>query len=158
MAEYSAILAISDLHYAYPSQKLVELAKRCDYVFFLGDGIVRLGDIAKCEGIHIVKGNCDALNFPEEEVVEVDGVRIFLTHGHRYGVKDGLLKLTLRAKELGCSATFYGHTHYADISEYDGVQLLCPGSLSSPRCGIATFIMAVVEKGKLQANLVNADF
>src|SRR5690606_9819854 len=55
------------------------------------------------------KGNCDWDDaFEEEKIVEFEGLRIFVTHGHLYGVKSSLLKLNIVQKKwvrmLYCSA------------------------------------------------------
>ena len=84
--------------------------------------------------IHSVAGNCDFLsvNHPDA-LLEIAGVRIFLTHGHRFDVKGGLLRLSLAARERQADICLYGHTHIASITAADGVMLMNPGSISLPR-------------------------
>ena len=93
------IFAFSDIHEGTIPPRLLAVAEESDYVFFLGDGAARMGDLALHKGFFAVKGNCDYLPLPEETVTEVEGVKILLTHGHRYGVKTDLLSLALRAEE-----------------------------------------------------------
>lgn len=40
----------------------------------------------------IVRGNCDGwgCDYEDDMLVNIGGVNIFVTHGHRYGVKSGL--------------------------------------------------------------------
>ncbi len=47
-----------------------------------------------------VRGNCDLWGPPRAETLlrTFEGVRIFGTHGHRYGVKQGLLRFSLRRR------------------------------------------------------------
>lgn len=81
----------------------------------------------KCE---YVLGNNDfrVNNVPFDRVFEFGGKRIFLTHGHRYGVKGGYLRVWSRARELKADVCIFGHTHQ-DVCEYeDGIWLVNPGS------------------------------
>lgn len=83
-----------------------------------------------------VVGNCDrGVNGPQEELLELEGWRIYLTHGHLYGVKGGLLRLHFRARELGARIAVFGHTHVAQQEQVDGITLLNPGSIARSRLG-----------------------
>lgn len=82
----------------------------------------------------IVRGNCDAArDVPEEQVVAWGGVRVLLTHGHRYRVKETLLPLKYRALEVGANLVLFGHSHVPLATMEDGVLLVNPGSLAAPR-------------------------
>ena len=59
------------------------------------------------------------------------GVKIFYTHGHYYGVKSGLYTFACAARERGAQVALYGHTHNALEDYDDGLYLLNPGSLNS---------------------------
>ncbi|MBO7376534.1 MAG: metallophosphoesterase family protein, partial [Clostridia bacterium] len=50
-------------------------------------------------------------------------------HGHKYGVKGGLVRLAAAAAARGCRAAFYGHTHAPCVKMKDGVLLVNPGTL-----------------------------
>lgn len=82
----------------------------------------------------IVKGNCDWDDaFEEERIVEFEGLRIFVTHGHLYGVKSSLLKLQYRAKEVGADVVLFGHSHVAYCIQHDEQLFVNPGSIRRPR-------------------------
>ena len=66
----------------------------------------------------------------DEKVIEIEGVRIFATHGHLYSVKSTLARLAERAKSEGCRIALYGHTHCAREDDIDGVTLINPGNFS----------------------------
>lgn len=122
---------ISDTHGNRSAlQKLTPIIKENDYLIFLGDGILDVYSYKNLpkEKLITVLGNCDGGS--GEEVIEVENVKILITHGHEYGVKNSLQKLFLRAKEVGATVALYGHTHVADIIEHDGVTLINPGTLS----------------------------
>jgi predicted phosphodiesterase len=104
----------------------------------------------------IVKGNCDILSsYPQELVVELENVKLLLTHGHLYNVKKSLLNLTYRASELGCGAALFGHTHISGIEKCNGVTLINPGSIGSPRIGRESYCYMVLHNGGLTANICN---
>ena len=60
------IFAFSDIHEGTIPPRLLAVAEESDYVFFLGDGAARMGDLALHKGFFAVKGNCDYLPLPEE--------------------------------------------------------------------------------------------
>ena len=150
-----SVVAFSDLHYNEVPEQLKEACKYADYVFFLGDGIRNLKDVAYADNFHGVCGNCDYTQFFElEEVVQVEDVKILITHGHRYSVKEDTLSLVSRAHELNCDVVFYGHTHIADIETAEGVTLVNPGALYAPMMGNRSYCYAVVNGKKFSAKIV----
>jgi len=92
-------------------------AGRCDGIIFLGDG---LRDLLYCDAdaslIYSVRGNCDVFSMgtydePDQRLLELGGKKIFITHGHRYGVKSSLDSLIYAAAERDADAVLFGHTH-----------------------------------------------
>lgn len=150
------ITVFSDLHYSKLPEKIKNVAEESSYCFFLGDGIHSVGDIILHKEFHAVKGNCDDFTgFPDEEVIEVEKVKILVTHGHRYHVKRDLLSLLYRAKELNCRLVFYGHTHFAEENEIDGITLINPGAIESPGTGTPSYCYAVIDGEKIVTKIVN---
>ncbi len=127
------LVVISDSHGNIRAmEKLRPFVAENDYFLFLGDGIADIFPIRKeyFDKTYFCTGNCDCFpSYPTEGVLEVEKMRIFYTHGHRYGVKSGLGNLAKEAKSRGCQVALYGHTHTPLISEIDGVTLINPGSL-----------------------------
>ncbi len=105
---------------------------RPDRVFHLGDCVSdadRLRTLFPEVPLTCVRGNCDSPPAaPASATVEFGGVRIFLTHGHEYGVKYSVDSLVYAAQEAGARLALFGHTHEALNVEIAGVQLLNPGS------------------------------
>lgn len=131
------IAVVSDTHRI---NKYIDIAKKyikeCDAVIHLGDNIEDVDRLT--EGfkglVYSVKGNCDfSSKYPSEQVVDVEGKKIFITHGHNYGVKYSMNNIYYRAKELEVDIALFGHTHESLIIEEDGVVLMNPGSISLPR-------------------------
>lgn len=153
----TTILIFSDTHGLPLPERVKSVSNESDCVVFLGDGISALDDLLFKKNLHMVLGNGDFAyrGVKREEVLDIEGVKILICHGHAYRVKHDLLPLALRAKELGCDYAFYGHTHVAAIDEYDGVTLLCPGSPTCPHSPAASYAYAVAHNGKLTCKIVN---
>lgn len=89
------------------------------------------------------KGNCDGQAMAKiDEFLEINGITIWLTHGHRYHVKQGLSELRYWAKQYNAAVVVYGHTHTPVMLEAENVVLFNPGSAAQPvdyhlpTCGI----------------------
>lgn len=69
----------------------------------------------------------------ENLLFNADGVRIFMTHGHRYNVKLGYESLANAAHFSGAQLALFGHTHEADFLRMGNVTLFNPGSAGMGR-------------------------
>ena len=69
----------------------------------------------------------------ENLLFNADGVRIFMTHGHRYNVKLGYESLANAAHFSGAQLALFGHTHEADFLRMGDVTLFNPGSAGMGR-------------------------
>ena len=98
------LLILSDSHGEQEFMQLAVRRERPDAVIHLGDHCADADRLAEefC-GLPVlsVRGNCDLWGPPRAETLlrTFEGVRIFGTHGHRYGVKQGLLRFSLAAQE-----------------------------------------------------------
>lgn len=147
------IVAISDTHGNYSAiEKLLPIINENDYLFHLGDHDNDLKVFCRDIKSEIlsVKGNCDGGG--EDKLIVIDGVKILLTHGDRYGVKSSLYKILVKAKELGVQAVFYGHTHKAEIIFEDGIYLINPGSMTI--FGNNSYCYTVIANGKITPTIV----
>lgn len=125
------ILVFSDSHSAMG--KMVEAMEheRPHHVFFLGDHYrdgIELSELYPDIPMDIVRGNCDWGRGPDLRVVELEGVRFLLTHGHLQYVKSGLDELLQEAKNRQVQVACFGHTHLAKVVYRDGIYLMNPGS------------------------------
>ena len=156
------VLFLSDSHGDRAGIRLMAEAAarggRLDAALHLGDGASDFigltaffqqlnPDIA----LHGVRGNCDfGSDVPEEEEVCLGGVRIFMTHGHRYYVKSGLYTLDDEAvrrhaenpfvaevmRELGPLLTYGPHvTLSRRISDARAIPAGNPGPDASRKTG-----------------------
>lgn len=129
------ILIVSDSHGL--TTELTEIKeKHSDGVdLFIHCGDSELSAIEKSLSRYlVVRGNCDfEKNFPEELVENVNGLRLFIAHGHRYSVKSTLLNLAYRAKELKANIVCFGHSHILGAEMIDDILYINPGSIRLPR-------------------------
>ena len=101
--------------------------------------------------LHAVAGNNDPwVRREAEKVVAVGNVKMFMTHGHLYGVWDNGFRIAKRAEELGCSVALFGHSHVPVDETFGSVRAFNPGSISRPRVGeYSVGIMEIDDTGKV---------
>ena len=77
-----------------------------------------------------VRGNCDGWmdKSPLEMELVIGGVRFFITHGHKYGVKSDIETLSQIAAAKGAQICCFGHTHIPRCEYRNGVLMLNPGA------------------------------
>ena len=106
---------------------------------FLGDGEHDLDRMRKAypdKVILNVAGNCDySSSAPDFGTFDADGVRLFFTHGHNWGVKYTVERVFYKAKECDAQIALFAHTHTRFYEYFDGVHILNPGSAALPRDG-----------------------
>ncbi len=82
----------------------------------------------------LVRGNCDVDDtVPEERIIDWEGLRILVVHGHLLRVKQTAMNLRYRAMETGSHIVCFGHTHVMTCTESGGILFVNPGSLARPR-------------------------
>lgn len=141
-------LIISDSHgRANDVMDAVEQVKP-DIVFHLGDGandLRGLGLLYPDITLYQVGGNCDySSNMELVRQVNMQGVRILMTHGHIFKVKQSIEKLVKEANGRNADVVLYGHTHVSYYEERDGLMIINPGSIGySGKYGVLT-----IENGK----------
>ena len=128
------LLICSDSHGARRSLLRIAEKETPDALLFLGDGLRDADFVAgRCPALRVlgVRGNCDYAvdGAPEDWLTELEGVRIYLCHGHLYGVKTGLGRLRERGSLLGARLVLFGHTHCPLLREEPEMTLLNPGSV-----------------------------
>ena len=144
------ILVMSDSHSSLRFMHSCIQAVRPVVMIHLGDFFEDAQAVAE-DYPHIpliqVPGNCDRWRIspgePEIIVTRVDGVDLYLTHGHLHGVKMTLGNLLREARKCNVQAVLYGHTHIADcFLEDDGLWVLNPGS-----CNYSGGSVGLIETG-----------
>ncbi len=116
-------------------ERILLLNPGADRILSLGDSEMTEGELSRL-GVYGVKGNYPfEPDFPDELTTVFEGWKTFVTHGHRYGVKNGLYWLSERARAEACDLVLFGHTHAPLLEERDGIIFLNPGSAARPRIG-----------------------
>ena len=149
------LLVLSDTHrslgFAYEAIE----TESPDAVAHLGDHLSDAEDLSFAfqePEFFYVTGNCDYEPAARQSLLlELAGVRIFLTHGHLFGVKSGLDTLAAAAKDMGAQLALFGHTHQALLEERNGVTLLNPGAAG--RFGRSSYAVVELENGKFSCQL-----
>ncbi|MBQ3078092.1 MAG: phosphodiesterase [Clostridia bacterium] len=150
------LMIASDLHGSEPCcQAMLDRfeAEQADRLLLLGDllyhgprndlpegyrpkGVIALLNAVK-DKLMCVRGNCEAevdqmvLEFPvmaDYLLLELDGHRIFATHGHHYN-KDNPPPIGMG------DILLHGHTHLHTLEKHDAFVLLNPGSVTLPKGG-----------------------
>ena len=159
------LLVISDSHGRYERiSELIGMHKNIDALIFLGDGLSdldRAGVYDERFAVFSVKGNCDGISLfgrgetKSESVLELDGYRFLLMHGHTRGVKHSMTNAIYAAREASADVLLFGHTHEAiekyipADSEYSldrPLYLFNPGSLGASGDGWGYFGLIEIRK------------
>lgn len=153
------ILVISDTHGV--NKEIIEIFsenEKADMIIHLGDYVKDGEKISKILGLPcvIVKGNGDYnSDYPEDRFIEIEGKKIFSTHGHKYNIKSNLDKLYHKSMKLKADIILFGHSHIPLNIKKDGIIIMNPGSPSIPRGidGIKTY--GIIEIGeKIETRVV----
>lgn len=142
------IVVCSDSHGNSRALQEVLDRERPEVLLFLGDGERDWNtvDVPQRTGFFAVSGNCDFMAMePTYRRLELCGKRIFMTHGHVYGVKQGLYGLSLQVEEQPADLVLYGHTHQPKWDEHNGCLYLCPGSIGYHE---ERYVVLTLEEGK----------
>jgi hypothetical protein len=131
------ILVISDSHGRNDDiEGVLKQVGHIDYMIHCGDlerGEEYVRALVDCP-VTLVAGNNDYyLDLPMEEVIELWGYKILVTHGHYHYVNSGVDNLKEYARRLGVDIAMYGHTHVPYFEVDEDLTVLNPGSLTYPR-------------------------
>ena len=130
------IAIVSDTH----NKCLDETARlikeyKAEYIIFLGD-LYEDGSVLEnktfLDGISVL-GNNDYMlygKFSDEEIIDVNGYKIFICHGHTYKVEDDLSLLREKAEKEKFDICLFGHTHVYHEEIINGIYYYNPGSPS----------------------------
>lgn len=144
-------------------EQIIAQESDADLFLHLGDGLRELHEI-KVERPELtiagVKGNND-FYFEENNslTIELFEKRLFFTHGHIFGVKNGLSRIRREAQDMDVSLVAFGHTHKALLTEDNGIFYINPGSASlafsyaNPSYGVI-----IIDKNEIKPSIVRIDW
>lgn len=135
------VLVISDSHGKLDRLISIYEEEKPDVVLCAGDFSEdgeELSFIYPNSKYYIVKGNCDYYDIKSEDemVIELEGHRVFLAHGHHYGVKQLYDLIEKRGMELNCDIVVFGHTHRQYLEIKEGITLFNPGAVMNRDYGV----------------------
>lgn len=112
---------------------LIHLGNRCYDALSLQDQVDKM---------ILIRGNME-LASPKvtsigsfEEEFDIEGVKVFATHGHRYSISSTFVFLKKQAKKIGANIVLFGHTREKKLEFEEDVLYFNPGSLMNNEYGI----------------------
>ena len=148
------ILVLSDSHSAMRFMRSCVETIKPQAIVHLGDHYddgEALGELYPQIPLHQVPGNCDRYRCPPwvhaTVCYDVCGVRLYMTHGHKQGVKSSTAMMVAEARAMDAQAALYGHTHVAEVYQTEsGMWVMNPGTAGY---GGGSAGLLLVENGKI---------
>lgn len=151
---------VSDTHSLPVPQQVFDDFKNVDLIVHAGDFCAKsdlnvFKKIAKVKGVF---GNMDGLEIrqvlPETDIIDADGIRIGICHGHGPAAKvPGLVQSAFKGKKV--RVVIFGHSHLPYNETVDGVLYFNPGSpndiVRAPYC---SYGILDINNGKVDAKIV----
>ena len=139
------ILVLSDSHGELSGMETAVEREQPRMILHLGDcwrDAERLAERYPDIPMEHVPGNCDWGSFDQpERLLEFEGVRVLMMHGHTRNVKSSPLAAQYAAREWGADVLLFGHTH-RPLVDYDGtLYTMNPGAIGDfrrPTYGVVT--------------------
>ena len=148
----TVIGVISDTH-GLLRPEAVEALRGVDRILHAGDvGAPEiLKELESIAPVTAVRGNVDsggwAQKLPLSEVIEVEGVSIYMLHI--------LEKIDLKPEAAGLKVVVHGHSHVPKIEEKNGVLYFNPGSAGPRRFKLPVTVgRLIVEKDALRREMI----
>ena len=149
---------ISDTHGSVQAiQKAVQAAGQVELWLHAGDYSQDGDALSRLTGVEVIaaKGNCDgAAEAKIDEFIQIGKVKIWLTHGHHYAVKQDEQELLWWGREFEANIIIYGHTHVPDCRWVENILIFNPGSAAHPRYGGGTIGIIDIDGEKVQAHII----
>lgn len=147
------ILVITDSHGRKDIIEKVIKIETPNIIISAGDYCDDLEDIQYIYediSFYIVRGNCDFINrkYKDNYILDI-GKKIFITHGHLYGVKSDMSELEREAERLNVDCVCFGHTHIPYRVKKKYIEYFNPGALKDGYYGIIEI------DDKLELNIYN---
>jgi uncharacterized protein len=151
MAKPTLVGVIADTHGLLRAEALEEL-RGSDYIIHAGDiGSPEILDrLSALAPVTAVRGNVDkadwARKLPETEVLEVDGISMYILHD--------LGRLDLKPEAAGFSLVVSGHSHIPKQESRGGVLYFNPGSAGPRRFKLPVSVgLLVVDSGRVRSEI-----
>lgn len=148
------ILVLSDSHGCVENMARAVEREQPREIWHLGDCVrdaEQLRQLFPNIPLELVPGNCDygALDQPER-LLEREGRRVLLMHGHTRRVKNGPLSAVYAAREYGADILLFGHTHQPLVDRNGELWIMNPGSIG--RGLLQTYGIVMLENGRVDCS------
>ncbi|MCD8376814.1 MAG: YfcE family phosphodiesterase [Oscillospiraceae bacterium] len=144
------ILFFSDAHGQTERMLAAAAREHPDEALYLGDCLRDFDALRRAFPnleTQVVPGNCDGPTGLEDALLlEREGVRLLLGHGHRWQVKVGLERALGAARDARADVLLFGHTHAALCEKRGSLWLLNPGTVGGVGAP-ASYGLVTVENG-----------
>jgi putative phosphoesterase len=152
------LLVFSDSHNDVATMLSVVKAEQPEAVLHLGDhfedGLELRSRIQAAT--YLVAGNTDqGQGSSTTALLTFDQTKIFMTHGHVFGVKESLSDLLNAGSGLGAYIVLYGHTHKPYLSFTDGLWVMNPGCIGrrSSKAIHATYGLILLDNRRIRCGI-----
>ncbi|MBE6689563.1 MAG: metallophosphoesterase [Ruminococcaceae bacterium] len=154
------VLIFSDSHRR--TDKMCEIISKSpgtDLIIHLGDNLEDakvLRETFPNIPVTYVAGNCDwpSPDEPNELVLDLEGFRVLIMHGHLRNVKSTYSFMLNVARQKKAHIVIFGHTHTPVDMFDDEIKMFNPGSISRPHCGErASFGTLTIRGGQYLTNI-----
>lgn len=131
------VLIVSDTH--RNEDNLIEVLdkeKNLDLLIHCGDVEGAEDEIehyAGCKTVFVAGNNDFFSRLPREMELQVEGMKVWVTHGHNYYVNTNPEYIRKEARIRNMDIVLYGHTHRPVIEKKEDLIVINPGSLTYPR-------------------------
>ena len=131
------VLIVSDTH--RNEDNLIEVLdkeKNLDLLIHCGDVEGAEDEIehyAGCKTVFVAGNNDFFSRLPREMELQVEGMKVWVTHGHNYYVNTNPEYIRKEARIRNVDIVLYGHTHRPIIEKKEDLIVINPGSLTYPR-------------------------
>lgn len=127
------ICVLSDNHRdAAMMKQIIERESDSELFIHCGDSQMDM-DNAEIKRCVCVRGNTDHTPFLQEQLIELEGCKVLVSHGHLYGIDFTTREIVESARLQQATLVLHGHTHIPRDITVDGVRIINPGSTSWPR-------------------------
>ena len=131
------ILIVSDTHRNEDNLiEVLEKEKNLDLLIHCGDVEGAEDEIehyAGCKTVFVAGNNDFFSRLPREMELQVEGMKVWVTHGHNYYVNTNPEYIRKEARIRNMDIVLYGHTHRPIIEKKEDLIVINPGSLTYPR-------------------------
>ena len=142
-------MIFSDSHGAVAPMLDIAEREQPDEIFHLGDYLRDAETLSFAFPkipIVTVPGNCDGwTKQPGQLLLEREGVRLLLAHGHQWRVKSGPACALAAARQVGADVLLYGHTHQAVCGREGELWMMNPGTVGGWRAGASYGVLEIMD-------------